>query len=89
MKLFWTKKEGEEQSCKRMGCFGKTLIGLVIFILICGWIGKSLGDVFATPEIVLEDNTIYRIDMSGELVERAIDRATSPPATSIWASPRA
>ncbi len=70
MKLFCTKKE-ESHSCFRMGCFGKTLIGLVFFILICGWIGKSLGDAFVTPETVLEDNTIYRIDMSGELVERA------------------
>lgn len=72
MKLFCTKKE-EGHSCFRMGCFGKTLIGLVIFILICGWIGKSLGDAFVTPETVLEDNTIYRIDMSGELVERATE----------------
>ena len=72
MKLFCTKKE-EGHSCFKMGCFGKTLIGLVIFILICGWIGKSLGDAFVTPETVLEDNTIYRIDMSGELVERATE----------------
>lgn len=74
MKLFYTKKE-EGHSCLRMGCFGKTLIGLVIFILICGWMGKSLGEAFATPETVLEDNTIYRIDLSGELVERAAENS--------------
>lgn len=72
MKLFCTKKE-EGHSCFKMGCFGKTLIGLVFFILICGWIGKSLGNAFVTPETVLENNTIYRIDMSGELVERATE----------------
>lgn len=74
MKLFCTKKE-EGHSCLRMGCFGKTLIGLVIFILICGWMGKSLGEAFATPETVLEDNTVYRIDLSGELVERAAENS--------------
>ncbi len=74
MKLFYTKKE-EGHSCLRMGCFGKTLIGLVIFILICGWMGKSLGEAFATPETVLEDNTVYRIDLSGELVERAAENS--------------
>lgn len=71
MKLFCTKQD--EQPRKKMGCFGKTLICLVIFFLICGWIGSSLGNMLATPKTELEANSIYRIDMAGELVERAAE----------------
>ncbi|MBR5238647.1 MAG: signal peptide peptidase SppA [Paludibacteraceae bacterium] len=71
MKLFCTKKEGQPR--KKMGCFGKTLIGFVIFCLICGLIGKSLGDILTTPKTELEANTVYRINLAGELVECAAE----------------
>ena len=62
-----------EQPRKKMGCLGKTLVGIGIYFLICGVFGWMMGDMFSTPVTVLEDNTIYRIDMSGELVEQAVE----------------
>ena len=62
-----------EQPRKKMGCLGKTLVGIGIYFLICGVFGWMMGDMFSTPVTVLEDNTVYRIDMSGELVEQAVE----------------
>ena len=69
MKLFCTKNDGQPK--KKMGCLGKTIVGIGVYFLVCGLLGWMMGDMFSTPTTVLEDNTIYRIDMSGELVEQA------------------
>lgn len=59
-------KQAEQQSRKKLGCFGKTLIGIGIYFLICGIIGMMMGSESTTK---LEENTIYRIDLSGTLVD--------------------
>ena len=64
-------KQDEEQPRKKMGCLGKTLVGIGIYFLICGVFGWMFGSAFSTPATVLEENTIYRIDMKGELVDYA------------------
>ena len=69
MKLFCTQNDGQPK--KKMGCLGKTIVGIGVYFLVCGLLGWMMGDMFSTPTTVLEDNTIYRIDMSGELVEQA------------------
>lgn len=71
MKLFCGKNDGQPQ--KKMGCFAKTLVGIGIYFLICGVFGWLLGDSFSTPKTILEANTVYRIDMRGELVEQATE----------------
>ena len=70
MKLFCKKEEGQP---KKMGCFAKTLVGIGIYFLICGLFGWMFGNSFSTPKTVLEENTIYRIDLAGELVEQAAE----------------
>ena len=64
-------KKDEEQPRKKMGCLGKTLVGIGIYFLICGVFGWMFGSAFSTPATVLEENTVYRIDMKGELVDCA------------------
>ena len=64
-------KQDEEQPRKKMGCLGKTLVGIGIYFLICGVFGWMFGSAFSTPATVLEENTVYRIDMKGELVDYA------------------
>ena len=71
MKLFCTQNDGQPK--KKMGCLGKTIVGIGVYFLVCGLLGWMMGDMFSTPTTVLEDNTIYRIDMSGELVEQALE----------------
>ena len=65
----FVKKEGEPR--KKMGCLGKTLIGIGVYFLFCGIMGWMMGDMMSTPATKLEENTIYRIDLKGTLVEQA------------------
>ena len=71
MKLFFGKND--EQPKKKMGCVGKTLVGIGVYFLVCGLLGVLMGDMFSTPSTILEDNTVYRIDMKGELVEQGAE----------------
>ena len=80
MKLFC--KNNESQPYKKIGCFGRTLIGIGIFFLICTLIGNLFGSAMSNPVTTLEDNTIYRIDMQGELVDQA---AESNPMDAVMA----
>ena len=66
MAIFVSK---EEQSRKKLGCLGKTIIGIGVYFLFCGVLGIMMGDMMSTPTTVLEENTIYRIDLSGVLVD--------------------
>ena len=65
----FVKKEGEPR--KKMGCLGKTLIGIGLYFGICFLLGLLMGDMMSTPKTKLEENTIYRIDLKGTLVEQA------------------
>ena len=65
----FVKKEGEPR--KKMGCLGKTLIGIGLYFGICFLFGLLMGDMMSTPKTKLEKNTIYRIDLKGTLVEQA------------------
>lgn len=65
----FVKKEGEPR--KKMGCLGKTFIGIGLYFGICFLFGLLMGDMMSTPKTKLEENTIYRIDLKGTLVEQA------------------
>lgn len=84
MNIFWkkeaqdTQEQGQNQETtakkpKRLGCLGKTLIGIGIYFLFSALMGVMFGNMFSTPATVLEDNTIYRIDMQGTVVEQAAE----------------
>ena len=74
MKIFGScKKENDGQPRKPMGCLGKTIIGIVVYFVLCGVLGAMMGDMMSTPETVLEENTVYRLDLSGILVEQAAE----------------
>ena len=61
------------QPRKKLGCLGKTIIGVGVYFLFCGILGAMMGDMMSTPVTVLEENTIYRIDLSGVLVDQAAE----------------
>ena len=61
------------QPRRRLGCLGKTIIGIGVYFLFCGILGSMMGDMMSTPVTVLEENTIYRIDLSGILVDQAAE----------------
>ena len=67
----FVKKEGEPR--KKMGCLGKTLVGIGVYFGICFLFGLLMGDMMSTPTTKLEENTIYRIDLEGTLVEQVAE----------------
>ena len=71
MKLFVTNND--EQPRKKMGCLWKTIIGIGVYFGFCFLLGLLMGDAFSTPKTTLEENTIYRIDLSGVLVDHAAE----------------
>ena len=73
MRFFKTIDQQSQQSRRRLGCLGKTIIGIVIYFLVCALIEKAMGDMMNTPTTVLESNTVYRLDLSGLLVEQAAE----------------
>lgn len=75
------KKENDGQPRKPMGCLGKTIIGIVVYFAFCGILGAMMGDMMSNPETVLEENTVYRLDLSGILSEYA---AKEDPFTAIF-----
>ena len=62
--------KNNQQPQRKLGCFGKTIIGVGVYLLFCGIIGMIMGSETTTK---LEDNTIYRIDLKGELVDHGTE----------------
>ena len=67
------QQPANSQSRRKLGCLGKTIIGVGVYLLFCGILGAMMGDMMSTPVTVLEENTIYRIDLSGVLVDQATE----------------
>lgn len=56
---------------RRHGCLYKFLVGLALYLILCGIIGAFMGPMFSTPETTLESETVYRLQMQGQVVEQA------------------
>lgn len=67
--LFCRKQDGQ-QPRKNRGCLWTIIICLVIYVVLCGIIGAAFGSMFETPETKLTDNTVYKLEMSGVVVEQ-------------------
>lgn len=65
--------KNDEQPRKKLGCLWKTIIGIGVYFLFCGIFGMLMGDMMSTPETILEENTIYRLDLSGVLVDQVAE----------------
>jgi protease-4 len=65
--------KNDEQPRKKLGCLWKTIIGIGVYFLFCGIFGLLMGDMMSTPETILEENTIYRLDLSGVLVDQVAE----------------
>ena len=68
----FVKNQG--QPAKKLGCWAKALIGLAIYFAVSFLFGLLVGDSFSKPTTTLEKNTIFRIDLSGVLVEHATEQ---------------
>lgn len=68
--MLFCKKQDGQQPRKNRGCLWTIIICLVIYVVLCGIIGAAFGSMFETPETKLTDNTIYKLEMSGVVVEQ-------------------
>ena len=76
----FVKNEGQPR--KKLGCLWKTIIGIGVYFLFCGILSLLMGDMMSTPTTVLEENTIYRIDLKGALVDQAAEENPFDALTS-------
>ena len=64
--------DGQEVRPRRgVGCLRSCLIFLIIYFACSALLGWIMGDIFSSPKVELEDKTVYRLQMKGELVEQA------------------
>lgn len=58
---------------KKHGCLIAVIVALVLYVVMMGVVGASVGNVFNTNGTTtkLKDNSIYRLDLDGVLVEQA------------------
>ncbi len=68
--MLFCKKQDGQQPRKNRGCLWTIIICLVIYVVLCGIIGAAFGSMFETPETKLTDNTVYKLEMSGTVVEQ-------------------
>ena len=73
--MFFSSKnsaQGEQARPRRkVGCLGGCLIFFAIYFLCSAILGWIMGDMFSSGSVKLEDNTVYRLQLKGTLVEQA------------------
>ena len=64
--------QGEQARPRRkVGCLGGCLIFFAIYFICSAILGWIMGDMFSSGSVKLEDNTVYRLQLKGTLVEQA------------------
>ena len=75
MNLISSRNAGGEQARPRrkVGCLGGCLIFMAVYFVCSAILGWLMGDMFSSSSVTLEDNTVYRLQLKGTLVEQAQD----------------
>lgn len=58
---------------RRGGCLRGCLIGLAIYFGLSFLCGLLLGDMFTSSDVKLKDYSVYKLELSGELVEQGAE----------------
>ncbi len=66
-----TVQDGQERPRRRVGCLGGCLIFFAVYFICSAILGWMMGDMMSTGTVKLEDKTIYRLQLKGNLVEQA------------------
>lgn len=62
--------EQQQSQRRRGGCLRGCLIALIIYFGLSFILGLFMGDMFESPTVSLSDYSVYRLDLSGNLVEQ-------------------
>lgn len=65
----FTNNNGQEPR-RRGGCLRSCLIALAIYFGLSFILGLFIGDMFESPSVTLSDYSIYKLELSGNLVEQ-------------------
>ncbi len=70
--IFITRKttEGQERPRRRVGCLGGCLVFFAVYFICSAILGWIMGDALSSTTVTLKDQTVYRLQMKGELVEQ-------------------
>lgn len=60
----------EQRPRRRGGCLRSCLIAFAIYIVLSALLGVLFEDMFKQPTIKLEDNSVYKLELVGNLVEQ-------------------
>ena len=71
--IFYSRQnaQGEQRPRRRVGCLGGCLIFFVVYFICSAIIGWIMGDAFSSSTVDLKDQTVYRLELKGTLVEQA------------------
>ncbi len=56
---------------RRVGCLTGCLIFFAVYFICSAILGWIMGDMFSSSTVALQDKTVYRLQLSGTLVEQA------------------
>ena len=63
-----------QQPKKRGGCFWTIVVFVAVYLIFCFAVGKKMGNMFGGgQEVTLKANAIYKLDLSGAVVEQGQD----------------
>ena len=63
--------DGQERPRRKVGCLGGCLIFFAVYFICSAILGWIMGDMFSSSNVELKDNTVYRLELKGTLVEQA------------------
>ncbi len=66
-----TTTGGQDRPRRKVGCLTGCLIFFAVYFICSALLGWIMGDMFSGSPVKLEDNTIYRLQLKGTLVEQA------------------
>ena len=67
--------KSEDKPRKKHGCLWTALILFVVYVALMAIIGANMENMFSTPATKLADQTVYRLKMSGTVVEQAPEQS--------------
>lgn len=71
--IWFTRKtvEGQERPRRKVGCLSGCLIFFAVYFICSAILGWIMGDMFSSSSVSLKDQTVYRLQLKGTLVEQA------------------
>ena len=66
-------QQGQQQARprRRIGCLGGCLIFFAVYFICSAVLGWLMGDMLSSSTVTLQNKTVYRLQLSGTLVEQA------------------